>query len=160
MDKEVDDGNLFLFNDEGVCKNCTRGKQPDHNRYHLYRRYEVDCYRGSHEPDGRRYLHHVQNDYLGKYKNSYDNQSLFIAAVNGYFKDLSKEEILDPNYSNLAGVDVEAQRDAWLATGKAEASEWDELTVKKNTFKRKVFLAGNVKILDAMEDLFFPITMM
>jgi len=101
-----------------------------------------------------------KNDYLGKYKNNYDNQCLFIAAVNGYFKDLAKEEILDKNYANLAKVDIEAQRDAWLANGTSEAVDWDEITVKNNTFKRKVFLAGNVKILDAMEDLEFPITMM
>ena len=160
MDKEVDEGNLFLFNDEGVVRIAravnsltTTGTTYTEDMKSIaiveaMNLMEEDIYTT------------FKNDYLGKYKNSYDNQSLFIAAVNGYFKDLSKEEILDPNYSNLAGVDVEAQRDAWLATGKAEASEWDELTVKKNTFKRKVFLAGNVKILDAMEDLFFPITMM
>ena len=160
LDKEVDEGNLFLFNDEGVVRIAravnsltTTGTTYTEDMKSIaiveaMNLMEEDIYTT------------FKNDYLGKYKNSYDNQSLFIAAVNGYFKDLSKEEILDPNYSNLAGVDVEAQRDAWLATGKAEASEWDELTVKKNTFKRKVFLAGNVKILDAMEDLFFPITMM
>ena len=151
MDKEVDKGNLFLFNDEGVVRIAravnsltTTGTTYTEDMKSIaiveaMNLMEEDIYTT------------FKNDYLGKYKNSYDNQSLFIAAVNGYFKDLSKEEILDPNYSNLAGVDVEAQRDAWLATGKPEASEWDELTVKKNTFKRKVFLAGNVKILDAME---------
>ena len=160
MDKEVDEGNLFLFNDEGVVRiaRAVNSLTATGTTYtedmksiaivEAMNLMEEDIYTT------------FKNDYLGKYKNSYDNQSLFIAAVNGYFKDLSKEEILDPNYSNLAGVDVEAQRDAWMATGKAEASEWDELTVKKNTFKRKVFLAGSVKILDAMEDLFFPITMM
>lgn len=160
MDKEVDDGNLFLFNDEGVVRIAravnsltTTGTTYTEDMKSIaiveaMNLMEEDIYTT------------FKNDYLGKYKNSYDNQSLFIAAVNGYFKDLSKEEILDPNYSNLAGVDVEAQRNAWLTAGKPEASEWDELTVKKNTFKRKVFLAGNVKILDAMEDLFFPITMM
>lgn len=160
MDKEVDEGKLFLFNDEGVVRIAravnsltTTGTTYTEDMKSIaiveaMNLMEEDIYTT------------FKNDYLGKYKNSYDNQSLFIAAVNGYFKALSKEEILDPNYSNLAGVDVEAQRDAWLAAGKAEASEWDELTVKKNTFKRKVFLAGNVKILDAMEDLFFPITMM
>ena len=160
MDKEVDGGNLFLFNDEGTVriaravnslKTVGSNLTEDMKSIAIVEAMDLileDIYTT------------FKNDYLGKYKNNYDNQCLFIAAVNGYFKDLAKEEILDKNYSNLAGVDVEAQRDAWLANGTSEAADWDEITVKNNTFKRKVFLAGNVKILDAMEDLEFPITMM
>lgn len=160
MDKAVDDGNLFLFNDEGTVriaravnslKTTTAQYTEDMKSIAIVEAMDLI------EED---IFNTFKNDYLGKYKNSYDNQCLFIAAVNGYFKELAREEILDANYSNLASVDVEAQRSAWLASGKAEAANWDELTVKKNAFKRQVFLSGNVKILDAMEDLKFPITMM
>lgn len=48
--------------------------------------------------------------YLGKFKNSYDNQVLFISAINSYFRDLAREEILDPNYNNISFVDIEKQR--------------------------------------------------
>ena len=160
MDKEVDEGNLFLFNDEGTVRIAravnslkTVGKTYTEDMKSIAIVEAMDLM----EED---IYTTFKNDYLGKYKNSYDNQSLFIAAVNGYFKALAREEILDAGFKNIAGVDVEAQRGAWVAAGKAEASEWDELTVKKNTFKRNVYLSGNVKILDAMEDLFFPITMM
>lgn len=160
MDTAVDNGDFFLFNDEGEVR--------------IARAVNSMTTLGTNQTEDMRSIAIVEamdlmsediystfkNDYLGKFKNSYDNQYLFIAAVNGYFKDLGKEEILDRNYNNIANVDVEAQRDAWLANGTTEAANWDELTVKKNTFKRKVFLAGNVKILDAMEDLIFPITMM
>ena len=84
---------------------------------------------------------------------------MFISAVNTYFRQLAKEEILDPNYNNVSYVDVEAQRDAWLSIGKTEALDWDENTVKNMTFKSYIFLAGQVKILDAIEDLKFKITM-
>ena len=97
--------------------------------------------------------------YIGKYKNSYDNQVLFISAVNAYFRQLQREEILDPNYDNHAEVDVELQRDAWLAIGKTEAEDWNTETVKDMTFKSYVYLAGSVKILDAIEDLKFTISM-
>jgi len=100
------------------------------------------------------------NDYYcGKYKNSYDNQVLFISAVNAYFKTLAGESVLDPNYENTAFVDTEKQRNDWLGVGKVEAAEWDELTIKNMTFKSLVNLAGNIKVLDAMEDLKFAITM-
>ena len=97
--------------------------------------------------------------YIGKYKNSYDNQCLFISAVNSYFRQLAREEILDPEYENCSYVDVEAQREAWLAIGKTEAADWTEAQVKKMTFKSFIYLAGQVKILDAIEDLKFVITM-
>lgn len=100
------------------------------------------------------------NDYYcGKYKNSYDNQALFISAVNVYFKQLGRESILDPNYDNLAGVNIEKQREDWMSNGTPEAIDWDDQTVKNMTFRSYVNLAANIKILDAMEDLNFIITM-
>ncbi len=100
--------------------------------------------------------------YVGKYKNHLDNQYLFISAVNSYFKSLTKVvngEVLDPEYDNHAFVDVDIQRDAWLSVCKTEAEDWDEDKVKKMSFKSTVFLAAKIKILDAMEDLSFQITM-
>lgn len=99
-----------------------------------------------------------KNHYLGKYKNSYDKQLLFISAINGYFRDLARESILDGNVENLAFVDVEAQRNALISIGKP-AENWKDIDVKVNTVGSKVFLAGNIKILDAMEDLKFNIYM-
>nr|DAD95067.1 MAG TPA: tail protein [Siphoviridae sp. ctVqj4] len=95
--------------------------------------------------------------YLGNYKNNYDNQVLFISAINTYFKELEDDLILDNNYDNKADVDVEAQRLAWTGVGKTEAENWDEQTVKNNTFKRTVYLTGDIKILSAMEDLKFTV---
>lgn len=97
--------------------------------------------------------------YCGKYKNSYDNQVLFISAVNSYFRQLAAESVLDPNFNNVAGVDVEAQREQWISTGAPEAADWTEQKVKNMTFRDNVNLAGNVKILDAMENLTFNITL-
>lgn len=97
--------------------------------------------------------------YVGKYKNSYDNQCLFISAVNSYFRALAREEILEPTYDNNAYVDVETQRDAWIGIGKTEAEDWTEAQVKEMTFKSWIYLAGSIKILDAIEDLQFRITM-
>ena len=100
-----------------------------------------------------------KEQYIGKYKNSYDNQCLLISAINTYFRQLAREEILAPEFENIAYVDVETQREAWLSIGKTEAEDWNEAEVKNMTFKSFVFLAGQVKILDAIEDLKFVITM-
>ena len=82
-----------------------------------------------------------------------------MSSVNTYFRELQREEILDPEFDNRSFVDVEKQRDAWLAIGKQEASDWSIEKVKRMTFKSNVFLAGDIKILDAMEDLRFTINM-
>lgn len=97
--------------------------------------------------------------YLGKYKNNLDNQMLFISAIKSYFTELAGEYILDNNYNNTVDVDIEAQRNAWVGTGKDEAVGWDDATVKNNTFKRTVFLKGDIKILGAMEDLKFTVSL-
>lgn len=103
-----------------------------------------------------------KNYYIGKYKNRLDNQYLFISAVNSYFRTLTTiqaGEVLDEEYDNVATIDIEAQREAWRSIGKEEAADWDDEDVKKMTFKTYMFLTANVKILNALEDLKFPIVM-
>lgn len=97
--------------------------------------------------------------YLGRFKNSYDNQVLFISAINSYFRDLAREEILDPNYNNIFFVDIEKQRETWIENGKLEATNWSDIQVKNNTFRTNVYLQANVKFLNAMEDLLFIVNM-
>lgn len=111
-----------------------------------------------------------RSTYLGNYRNSRDNQMAFIGALNAsYFAQLESENILDPDYrsedgengerGNKAFIDVDAQRAAWVASGKSEAADWDEDTVKANPFKRTVYLGARVKILGSMTDLIMPIAM-
>lgn len=97
--------------------------------------------------------------YVGKYKNTLSNQRLFITSVNAYFRQLMREEVLDDSYDNHCYVDIESQRLAWLGIGKTEAEDWDENKVQQMTFRTKVFLGGEAKISNAMEDLKFTIAL-
>lgn len=94
--------------------------------------------------------------YVGKMPNTYDNQVLFFTSVNAYFKGLTGDYILDPNFENKAGVDVNAQRLAWEGIG-TDTESWDDLKVKNMSFKSNVFAFARIKIVDAMEDLYFEI---
>lgn len=98
-----------------------------------------------------------KNNFIGKYKNKYDYQALFISAVNSYFRGLTKESILDSDYDNKADVDIEEQRSAWVGAGKTEAAEWTDIQVKKTTFKSYLYILNNIKILDAIEDMKFTV---
>ena len=66
------------------------------------------------------------------------------------------EEILDPSFENRSHINLAAQRLAWEKIG-TDTSEWDDDKVRKMSFKRNVFLAAKIKIVDAMEDLSFDI---
>lgn len=97
------------------------------------------------------------DSYIGKVPNTYDNQVLFFTSVNSYFQTLAGDEILDPSYDNKAEVNTVAQRLAWESIG-TDTTDWDEQKVKEMSFKSKVFAAGRIKIVDAMEDLDFEIS--
>ncbi|TCO69502.1 phage tail sheath C-terminal domain-containing protein [Marinisporobacter balticus] len=97
------------------------------------------------------------NYYVGKVNNIYDNQVLFFTSVNAYCKGLAGDEILDPNFQNKADVDVEAQRLAWEGVG-TDTSGLKDQEVKENSFRSNVYAKANIKIVDAMEDLEFSIS--
>jgi len=96
--------------------------------------------------------------YVGNVVNSYDNKVLFLAAVNAYFKELTRMDVLDPEYDNLASIDVEAQR-SYLAGRGIDVSGMDEQQIKEANTGSLVFAAAAVKFLDAMEDLKFTVEM-
>jgi hypothetical protein len=96
-----------------------------------------------------------KNAYKGNYKNSYDNQCLLICAVNAYLRELEKLEILDPSYDNTCDVDVDTQREKWIAVGKdeAEINGMTDQEIRELSYKDFVFLLLDVKFLNAMEGL-------
>ncbi|WP_061313882.1 phage tail sheath C-terminal domain-containing protein [Clostridium botulinum] len=101
-----------------------------------------------------------QETYLGNYKNKLDNQILFISAVNSsYFKELEENDILDSNYNNITEIDVTSQRKVWIASGKSEASTWNDAKIKNSTFKRDLYILADVKILGSMTNLKFVISL-
>ncbi len=98
-----------------------------------------------------------KNTYQGSFKNKYKYQMLFIGAVNEYLSSLANEDVLDSEFSNKAEIDVETQRNAWIGVGKTEAEDWNDDKVKQMAFKRSVFVACNIKILNCMENLKFTV---
>ncbi len=92
-----------------------------------------------------------EDSYIGKYRNDYDNKQAFVAAVNAYNKAL-EGDVLDKTYDNKTTIDVEAQRQ-YLESKGIDTSEMDDVAVAKVNTGARVFVAGNIKFVDAMEDL-------
>lgn len=105
----------------------------------------------------------AQDSYLGKYANTYSNKCLLITAISGYFAQLKRDDIVS-SYS--VGLDAEAIRiylkgrglQATLDNGEVKDVDdcSDEEVITADT-GASVFLTGNVKILDAIEDITMPI---
>ncbi|MFI8712034.1 phage tail sheath subtilisin-like domain-containing protein [Brevibacillus brevis] len=151
-DADIDAGKLILINDGEKIKiargvnsltTTTPTKGPDFKKIKIIEGHDLV------KEDITRTFN---DEYVGKVNNSYDNQVLFIIAINSYLRGL-RGTILDPAADNAFGVDVDAQRQAWESIGK-DTSTWDDQKVKERTFESKVFLMGdNVKFVDAVEDL-------
>lgn len=153
-DAAVDEGKFVLFNDYGTVKvargvnSATSVENPELKKITIIE--GMDLMKED-------IIETFKEQYVGQCKNNLDNQIVFLASVNTYYRQLTQEQILDSGFANLAQIDTEKQRQAWVNSGKTEAMDWDDQTVKKNTFHSNVYLKGNVKFLDAIEDLEFDI---
>jgi len=96
--------------------------------------------------------------YQGSTKNKLDNQMLFVNEVNQYFDGLESIDVLDNQYNNIADIDIDTQRKALNKSG-VDVSKMTDAQVKQYTYKRDLFLKGDIKVLFAMANLHFGITM-
>ncbi|MDD3173582.1 MAG: phage tail sheath C-terminal domain-containing protein [Herbinix sp.] len=98
----------------------------------------------------------AEDNYIGKYANSYDNKCLLINAIKGYFSGLENDGILEKDTS-VMGIDIEAQGTYLESIGK-DIADMTELEIKTATTADKVFLKASISILDAIEDINLDIT--
>lgn len=98
-----------------------------------------------------------EQNYIG-INNSYDNKVMFVAAINQYFDELTREGILYDEYDNAAAIDVDATR-SYLIEHSYDVSEMSEDDIKKARTGSWVFVNASVQFSDAIEDLNFTINM-
>lgn len=98
----------------------------------------------------------AQDNYIGKYANSYDNKCLLISAIKGYFIGLENDGILE-NGTSMVSIDIDAQ-DIYLQSKGIDTSGMSEQEIKNAATDDKVFLGAAISILDAIEDIKLDIT--
>jgi hypothetical protein len=160
LDVAIADGQFVLYNDEGDVR-VARG---------VNSLIDLD----DDESDDMKYILIIEimdliytdiystwkSNYKGKYPNSSDNQTLLISAINAYFETLEDYNYLDDSYDNYVEVDTDAQRLANYSTyGETTVKAWSDDYADTMTVGTNVYLAGQVKILNSMEDLTLSITM-
>lgn len=96
----------------------------------------------------------AEDNYIGKYANTYDNKCLLLSAIGNYFRGLVDDDVL-ASYS--INIDVEANK-KYLEGKGIDTSEmtWDD--IKKANTGSFVYLTATVSIVDAIEDIVLPIT--
>ncbi len=92
-----------------------------------------------------------EDNYVGKIRNDYDGKQMFVASVNAYFKSL-QGDVLDSSFDNKCSVDIEKQGLFLQSQGK-DISTMADIDIAQYNTGSSVFIASNVKFVDAMEDL-------
>lgn len=98
----------------------------------------------------------AQDNYIGKYSNSYDNKCLLISAIKGYFISLELDGILE-RYTSAVEFDLGALESYLLDRG-VNTESMDEMQIKTATTGDEVFLTARISILDAIEEIKLNIT--
>lgn len=156
VDSAVDAGEFLLFNDDGVVR-VARGvnslqtlsdiQKQDMKKITIMETLTMIR---------RDVVKTFKDEYVGKYKNSYDNQVIFFSAIKDYLNTLVAEEILDKNSPNEVVVDVQKQREALIKIN-PEAGNWKALQVKNTTVGSNVYPVTRIRVNDAIEDMDFNV---
>lgn len=96
----------------------------------------------------------AEDNYLGKYANTYDNKCLLISAIGNYFNQLIRDNVLQ---SATVEIDIDANRAFLKGKGQNVDAMSDEEIKKANT-GTYVYLKAKLSVLDAIEDIVLPIT--
>lgn len=96
----------------------------------------------------------VEDNYLGKYANTYDNKCLLISAIGNYFDGLMRDNVIS---AYNVEIDIEANRTYLKGKGQ-DVTKMSEREIKEANTGSNVFLKATLSILDAIEDIVLPIT--
>lgn len=95
------------------------------------------------------------DSYIGKYANSASNRALLIAAINGYFKTLETEGLLERD-QNRAYIDYEAVKNWRESNGLNTRDELEAMSEKELetlNLHENVFVAADLSPLNAIENI-------
>lgn len=95
------------------------------------------------------------DSYIGKYANNASNRALLITAINGYFKILESEDLLEVN-QNHAYIDYEAVKNWRESNGLNTRDELEKMSEKELealNLHENVFIAADLSPLNAIENI-------
>ena len=100
----------------------------------------------------------AEDNYVGKYPNTYSNKCLLISAIDSYMKELERNGLIQDYAVEL---DVEKIKEYIIENKGVTRDEAEAMTdeeIKKQYTDEKVFMKASVTIVDVMEDINLEIT--
>lgn len=97
----------------------------------------------------------VQDEYLGKMQNTYDNKCSLMVAIKDYLKTLESEDVLATG--STVEIDVDAQRN-WLKEQGVDVNDMDEDAIKRANTGSHVFIKIQISIYDVIETINIDVT--
>lgn len=96
----------------------------------------------------------IEDSYIGKYPNIYDNKVLLICAIRGYLDEMDRQQIIESDFT----IDIDTEANAnYLRSKGIDISSMTEDEIRKANTGDHVFLVGRMKLVDTMEDVDIPI---
>ena len=92
----------------------------------------------------------IEDEYIGRFANTYDNKCLLVTAITDYFSYLEQVGVLSKGESYVQ-IDVEAQ-EKWLKSQGVETAGLTQQQIKEHDTGSWVFLKCGGRLTDAMED--------
>lgn len=96
----------------------------------------------------------IEDDFIGKYQNNYNNKLVLVSALGTYFDDLARAGIINTGYET--GIDVAAQ-EQWLKDHGISTIDMTEQEIKEADTGSSVFIYAIINIPDAIEDVYVAI---
>lgn len=100
----------------------------------------------------------AEDNYVGKYPNTYSNKCLLVSAINSYLKEMERNGLIQ-DYT--VDFDTEKIKEYIIENKGVTRDEAEAMTdeeIKKQYTDDKVFLKASVTIVDVMEDINLEIT--
>lgn len=96
----------------------------------------------------------IQDSYIGKYINSYDNKCLLVTAINAYFQSLVDDGAL---LGGTCEINISRQRNYLVSKG-IDVSKLSDQEIKEANTDSHVFLAATISMADVFEDVVLDIS--
>ncbi len=150
LDTKVNDGEFFIFHDGEKIKtsravnSLVTIQAPKTQDYKYIKIIDIlDLI----FTDVRRTL---EDNYIGKFANNYDNKCTLINAIKSYLEGLRFSGFLDDVIEVL--INIEQQKE-YLREQGLDVSNMKDLDIKKANTGTVVFIKANIKVLNAIEDI-------
>ena len=92
----------------------------------------------------------IQDQYVGRYANTYDNKCVLVTAIQTFLAELEGQGVLSSGES-WAEIDLEAQ-EKWMRSQGIETADMTAQEIKEYQTGSWVFVRVGGRFVDAMED--------